>query len=135
MVGNAGAGLYARAISYCANHLTDGFVPAEMVKSWLTSGQTKLPDKLIETGLWEPIENGYMIRQYLDYNPTREDYESKRAKQSEGGRRGAEQRWRKPQVDGSSHRSTQTRTHDDLHAPVPVPVPSREGATRGWTDE
>jgi hypothetical protein len=62
-------GLFARAIAYCADYLTDGFVP----RSWAEQQGGKKPvQKLIDAGLFIPVEGGVCIKDYLDWNPTRE---------------------------------------------------------------
>ena len=74
-VGNEGAGLYARALSYCGDLLTDGFVPAEWVKGVATA---KLARTLMAAGLWQEVDGGFQIPDFLDLNPSREQVESKR---------------------------------------------------------
>lgn len=82
-------GLYARALSYCAGYLTDGFVPTEWVDG---QGARKLANKLVETGFLDQLDNGYMVVGYLDHNPSREEIEAERArergKKSRGKRTG-----------------------------------------------
>ena len=71
-------GLYARALSYCAQYLTDGFVPAEWTEA---QGGKKPAARLVETGSFEAIEGGYLVVGYLDYNPSREQVETERARE------------------------------------------------------
>lgn len=78
-VGLAGAGLFARALSYCACYETNGFVPREWV-ALQEEGQADLGRTLVHAGLWEPIEDGYRIQDYLDYNPSREQLAAQREK-------------------------------------------------------
>ena len=74
--GNAAVGLYARALSYCGDLLTDGFVP----KAWATANGTRaLESKLEACGLWIRVEGGYQIPDYLAIgNPSRAEVEAKR---------------------------------------------------------
>src|SRR5438067_10014759 len=53
--GNAAAGLYTRAITYCAAHRTNGFVPFSWAK---TSGTTKERRALVDNGLWTEVAAG-----------------------------------------------------------------------------
>lgn len=70
-------GLFARAISYCADYLTDGFVP----RPWADAqGGRKPVQKLIDGGLFLEVEDGLVIKDYLDWNPTREDVRALRGK-------------------------------------------------------
>jgi hypothetical protein len=130
-VGNEGAGLYARALSYCADHLTDGFVPSAWVQS---IANDKVAEKLTAARLWRPVDGGFFIDGYLELNPSKSEQQAKRAAKREAGRRGAEKRWAGSSTDGTSHRSgmaepmgaatgVASRTHDRRIAPVPVPVP------------
>lgn len=71
-------GLFARAISYCAHYLTDGFIPTE----WAEAQGGKRPvKKLVDVGLLDEIEGGYRLHGYLDRNPTREKVELERARE------------------------------------------------------
>lgn len=59
--GNAAMGLWVRAGSWCAAHLTDGFVPEHMVQLLGTTAQAS---KLIKAGLWEEAEGGYVFHEW-----------------------------------------------------------------------
>jgi hypothetical protein len=71
--GPAAAWLFVASICYSGRYLTDGFIPAGRV-----ARLTALPNpeacaaRLVEAGLWEPVENGYYIHDFLEYNPSRE---------------------------------------------------------------
>lgn len=54
-IGNAGAGLYARALAYCGDHETDGFVPASWARS---AGHKRVRDDLERHGLWNAVTKG-----------------------------------------------------------------------------
>lgn len=94
MAGFDANGLYARALSYCANYLTDGFVPAEWVDA---QGGKKLATKLVDTRFFEQIEGGYLILGYLEYNPSREQIEAERERE-----RGKKSRGKRRQPDSDS---------------------------------
>lgn len=53
--GNAAMGLWVRAGSWSAQHLTDGFVPEHMIAVLGTPAQR---GKLIKVGLWEEVAGG-----------------------------------------------------------------------------
>lgn len=87
-VGNAGAGLYCRALAYCAAHLTDGEVPGPMA-AVLAGGDDELLQALVDVGLWRREPDGsYLIPDYLDLNPSRADVEERRERQRQGGQKG-----------------------------------------------
>lgn len=72
-------GLFCRAISYCAHYLTDGFIPDEWA---VAQGGRKPLTKLVDVGLLEQIEGGFMVIGYLERNPSRSEVEAKRRKES-----------------------------------------------------
>lgn len=99
-VGNAGAGVYARSLSYCGDHLTDGFVDEAWVRQ---ACSTSVRDRLVGEGLWVRVEGGFQIPDYLTLNPSREAVLEKRAKRSEAGKKGASKRWGDSNEHGNSH--------------------------------
>lgn len=83
--GNAVAGLYARCITYCADYLTDGLVPGGI--PWGFLSQLHDPSDLVslvtKAGLWEEVEGGYLIPDYLEFNPSKEEVLENRRKERE----------------------------------------------------
>lgn len=74
--GNEAAGAYARSLSYCGNHETDGTIPPDIAKF---IGPPKVWKKLAEVGLVEDLNGtGYLIPDFLDFNPSHEKLEAKR---------------------------------------------------------
>jgi hypothetical protein len=67
--GNACFGLYVRCGIWVARNLTDGFVPGEIAAGYGSPEQTR---KLVDVGLWDAVEGGYQMSDYLDRNPTGE---------------------------------------------------------------
>lgn len=67
--GNACFGLYVRCGIWVARNLTDGFVPGEIAAGYGSPEQTR---KLVDVGLWDAVEGGYQMLDYLDRNPTGE---------------------------------------------------------------
>lgn len=76
---NAALGLWLRAGSYAAQHLTDGIVPGIVAQAYGTAPQVR---KLTAVGLWheaghscprcaQPPAGDYVIHDYHVYNPTR----------------------------------------------------------------
>ena len=81
--GDAAIGLYARALSYCGRHLTDGFVPTEFVRHL-----SAVADRLVRAKLWERVPDGFRVHDYLAYNPSRAQARQKRRLRAEAGRTG-----------------------------------------------
>ena len=81
---------YLEATCYCARELTDGHVPLNKAKA--LAGKPRVVQELVPH-LWEPANNGFMVHDYLKYNPTREQVLRERAsaKRRMFGRRSGEQ--------------------------------------------
>jgi hypothetical protein len=131
-VGNAGAGLFARLMSYCARHLTDGHVPESVMAMLAGPDGQPLVDLLIATGMVErsacnPVtgSSGYWLPGYLDRNPTAEAVRQERARKAKNvasfrAKKAAETD-RDPVEQGSCNRDT-NRTSNPVSNHVPVPV-------------
>lgn len=78
--GTGAAGLFVRCGSYCAQHLTDGHVPTGIAKLY---GSASMIRALVDAAMWTPVPGGYLIHDYLDFNPSRADVEKERAAKSE----------------------------------------------------
>ncbi|MBF6213724.1 hypothetical protein IU487_22160 [Nocardia puris] len=87
--GNAAIGLWTRAGAWCAQTLSDGFVPRSIARSFGTIGQCKA---LVSAGLWVEVEGGYRFHQWEERQPTKSDVEARR--KTDRARK-AEQRKRK----------------------------------------
>jgi hypothetical protein len=82
-------GLHARALSYCAGALTDGHVDPEWLEERAGKRGEKLSELLVTAELWTPNTDGFVIHDYLEYNPSRADVLARRAadsKRKAGGR-------------------------------------------------
>jgi hypothetical protein len=87
--GNAAIGLWVRAGSWSAQQLSDGYVPADIVRSMAAAPQA---ERLVSAGLWVPYGGGFQFHQWTERQPTRGDVEKRR-------RAGAERlrQWREQQ--------------------------------------
>lgn len=81
--------LHALAISYSANHETDGHIAEWFPISVFPQERQRqcALDTLAEVGLWHPNGDGYLIHDYLNYNPSKSELEAKRADNRERVRR------------------------------------------------
>jgi hypothetical protein len=125
--GNAAAGLWVRAGSWCAKELTDGFVPDHMVP---TMGTAKQAERLVEAGLWvrDDVRGGFQFHQYADdgRNFTREVVLKKREQAAEKKRKQREgngQKSDKPQVGESRPEGTSGGVPEGVPGGVNVPPP------------
>lgn len=85
----ASIGLHVLGITYAANHETDGVVPG-----WFVAGAFAKPkdlqdavSTLLDSGMWEKQGNDFLIHDFLDYHPSKEDLQKKRANDAERKRR------------------------------------------------
>lgn len=84
--------LWVHATCYCSRAQTDGFVPAALITSLSVSATRRTVDELVNARLLEPVEAGYLVHDYLSYNPSRVRIREMR---DESGRRVAEHRERR----------------------------------------
>ncbi|MFD8611046.1 mucin-2 [Streptomyces sp. NPDC059631] len=95
---NAALGLWLRAGSYAAQHLTDGIVPGVVAQAYGTAPQVR---KLLGVGLWhehghtcprcaQPPAGDYVIHDYHVYNPTRGAEQDRRQAAAERQKRARE---------------------------------------------
>ena len=65
-------------LCYCNHYLTDGFIPESSVSNLLNienardSEYKTIVSKLVACEMWEPVEGGYQIHDFLDYQPSKE---------------------------------------------------------------
>lgn len=79
------SGAFLLSLSYCAAYLTDGHVDDEFLEEVIPSKRKRdrIVAELLERQLFEPNGNGYVVHDYLDYNPSRADVERRRQKAAE----------------------------------------------------
>lgn len=128
--------LHVCALTYCAQYATDGFVPHVAVNGLADFSGIKMPPfkghrgrtvntpegldfvgELIDAGMWEEVEDGYRLHDYLDYNPSREQVEKERV----------EARARMNKVRSSPELPpNDPNGSDEVHLPrTPSPTPNR----------
>lgn len=73
--GNEAAGAYARMLSYCGDHLTDGKLTGGAARF---IAKPKTIDKLAELGFITARGDGWEIESYLRYNRSRAQVLAKR---------------------------------------------------------
>lgn len=131
--GNEAAGIYARALSYCADEGTNGFVP----KAWtleIVAGRRAALDKLTKAGLWTVVkpgddaqatdrsgneiafnidEPGFLIVDYLAFNLSSLEVETRREQRAKAGEKGAKSRWGDGKRHGIRHNTSHSESHGD----------------------
>jgi len=74
-VGNAAVGMWVRSGSWCAQQLTDGFIPDQMVRVF---GGPALAEKLVRAGFWLKVDGGYQFHEWGERQPSRARVEENR---------------------------------------------------------
>jgi hypothetical protein len=70
-IGLAAWGLYTACGLWVARHLTDGFVPEHVIRTYAPRGRAALR-ALLHAGLLERDASGYYMPDYLKMNPSAE---------------------------------------------------------------
>jgi hypothetical protein len=155
--------LHVCGLVYCGRYLTDGFVPTGMIRRLAdftgigieTGGvpgqfsvghdieNEELVVRLLDCHMWEEVEGGYVIHDYLEYNPSKAEILAEREERSEAGRRGG-----LASAAGRAQAKAQANTKQELEqnasqaqaksnpvpVPVPVPVPLKDPTTTTAAD-
>jgi hypothetical protein len=119
--GNACFGLYARCGIWVARNTSDGFVPTEIAAAYGSPEQAR---KLVDVGLWEAVEGGYLAVDYLTLNPTAEKVRERRKADAE-----RKARWRER---GARKRVTRDETRESAgsHGVTPRVSPRSPAASK-----
>ena len=74
--------LHVAAICHAARKLTDGHISETdgRILRALTKARRRHIDELLDAGVWTPNGDGWVIRDYLDYNPSAETVKERRKK-------------------------------------------------------
>lgn len=115
--------LHVCAICYSSRMLTDGFIPKGQVRKLADiENVTEVVTALLTAGLWHESPGGYMVHDYLEYNPSAEEV---RAQRAENAKRQAEWRERHKNRPSNDERNGVTDSVTNTRpVPVPVPVPN-----------
>jgi hypothetical protein len=85
--------LYLAGLTYAAGQLTDGFLPtgalALLAAMAGITGAEEAAGRLGAEGLWEPVDGGWQVHDWPDYNPRAKDVKAARVARAEAGKRGA----------------------------------------------
>jgi hypothetical protein len=78
----AAAWMWVASIGYANERLSDGFIPKAALHDLATldaKPRAKLVEQLVAERLWEPCEGGWMIHDFLMWNPSKEAVIARRA--------------------------------------------------------
>lgn len=145
-----GFAIHVAAITWCNRNLTDGFIPRAKVRSLLDlsrisvdvhnplalidgpssmAGQDGLDalivaDHLESLGLWKLDEDkgGWWLKDFLEYNPSREKVEAERARKAKGSSKSSSKS-SSSVPPPETPRQPPRKIQGSSDGPVPVPVP------------
>lgn len=127
-------GLWSLAGSWCAQQLTDGAFAAYMLDEW--AGTRTEAQLLVDVGLWERTDEGYVFHDWTDWNPSREQVLTKRKADAARQQRGRDRQRRNrgepavtPQLSSVSRRDTPRDTEESCGTSHGGPDPTRPDPT------
>lgn len=133
--------VHIQALCYAARYLTDGFLPrvvaegfAQEAVQWLADSPVScdaqaMLRQMLDVKLWRAQRGGFVINDFLEYNSSRAERETKVAERKEHAQKAAAARWSKPtdaQVDARSnaramHGAPSRAYTKNASRPVPSP--------------
>lgn len=76
--------LHVSALCWCAENLTDGYVSERELPLVARLRNPRAAAKeLVGAGLWDRVDGGWLVHDYLDYNPSRDQVLAERKKNAE----------------------------------------------------
>lgn len=108
--------LWINALTYCGDRMTDGFIEEFEASHFLNIPQDDL-ESLVNAGLLDRVEGGYMIHDYSKSQTLRSDIEHRRAVRSAAGRLGGKRSAKvraqaRVQANASPHAQSDDISHD-----------------------
>lgn len=111
--------LHTSSICYSARVLMDGRIPKAIAHRYVAKGRT-VAGELIRSGLFTDDGDNYIINDFLDYNPTREQVQAIKEARAKAGAKGGSTKRQANALASAETNGKQNRT------PYPYPVPDKE---------
>lgn len=89
--GHRAAFVYVCGLAYAGRHGTDGFIPSSALSR--INGRKADADKLVQVGLWDAADKGWVVHAWDEYQQASETTEKVLASKREGGAKGNCVRW------------------------------------------
>lgn len=89
-----GRALFVASLCYCTGQLTNGAIGADVVALLVAEAGVKASavKKLVSLNLWEQTADGYIVHNYLRYQPSADEVRAARAKKAAAGKLGGKQK-------------------------------------------
>lgn len=98
MAGPAPSWLWICGLAYAQEGLTDGFIPRETLLYLGVRNARQLAHNLVATGLWDEVNGGWQIHDYLAYNKPASDVQRIQRDRQVAGAAGGKASWNKRQA-------------------------------------
>lgn len=123
--GNAAVGLYTRCGAWSCDQRTEGKIPRHVARSFGTPKEIRT---LLSCALWAETEDGYVMPDFLDFNPSNAEVDAKRQARAEagakGGQRSGETRRSKGEANASALLDVCFDSGEANTNPHPIPSPT-----------
>ncbi len=86
--GPAASWLWLCGNAYCQEGLTDGFIPCEALEYLGVKQPRRLVPALVKAALWDDVDGGWRVHDYLDHNKTADEVQRIRSERRAAGARG-----------------------------------------------
>ncbi len=86
LLSDAAFRVHVNAMCYCARYTTDGVVPEAALRT--LRGTPRLAKQLVGAGCWELHDDGWLIHDFLEYNPSKKKVDADRERRAASGRLG-----------------------------------------------
>ena len=114
--------LYLSALAYCAGQLTDGLITPGALRVVAATVDVSRADaaELVSAGLWEKVDAGWQVHDYLEYQPTRDKALAIKQARAEAGSRGGHK-----SADSRAEANSQANAEQTVKQTVkPISTPS-----------
>jgi hypothetical protein len=115
-------GLWVLGITYCNRYLTDGSISKAALRRFAPTARLDQVAVLVDNGLWDRVDGGFQVHDYLDYQPSAALVKEQRKRRQEAGRLGGKRSGEaRASANGQANASASARTPT---RPVPTPIQS-----------
>jgi len=116
--GAYGMALYLSGLIYCNTNLTDGFIPDVMLPVLcglaFQTPNKKGADVLVSLNLWERVDGGYLIHDFLSFNKSKQEIELINKRNAMNGAKN-----KRDAYQTATHLGTEMGT-ENISKPVPI---------------